>query len=243
MSQRYFVETPISEDRVVLRGAEAHHLIHVMRARPGARVVLFDGSGLEFAARLTRVGRTRVELEIVSRSRADRELPVQLELAVALPKADRRRWLVEKATELGVRRIIPLRTNRSMAQPAQQALQRLHRAVIEASKQCGRNVLMQITEPRDWSDFVAETRAQPCRLLADAHCTDPPAKLPLEQPAERILMAVGPEGGLTADEVALATAAGWRPLGLGPRVLRVETAAILLTAAVLLWSELGPKPP
>jgi len=242
MSQRYFVESPISKDRVVLRGAEAHHLIHVMRARLGARVVLFDGSGLEFAARLARVGRTQVELEIVSRSRPDRELPIQLELAVALPKTDRRRWLVEKATELGVHRVIPLRTNRSVAQPVQQALERLRRAVIEASKQCGRNLLMQIGEPQDWRDFVVETRGQPCRLLADAHSAAPPAKLPLEQPAERILMAVGPEGGLTADEVALATAAGWRPLGLGPRVLRVETAAILLTAAVLLWSELDPKP-
>lgn len=241
MTNRYYLQTPVSGRRALLAGAEAHHLIRVMRAEPGDKVVLFDGSGTEYTACVRRVDRTEVELDVLSSAEVDRELPLELVLAVALPKGDRQKWLVEKAVELGVSRIVPLRTARAVAQPVQQALARLRRTAIEASKQCGRNLLMQITEPRDWSNFVAETRAQPWRLLADAHCTALPTKLSLEQPAERILMAVGPEGGLTADEVALATGAGWKPLGLGPRVLRVETAAILLTAAVLLSTELGPK--
>ena len=119
-----------------------------MRATPGTQVTLFDGSGDEFAAAVDRVGRSEVELAILSRESINRELPFALTLGVALPKGDRQKWLVEKAVELGVARIVPLRTQRSVAQPVEQALVRLRRAVIEASKQCGRNRLLQIDPPQ-----------------------------------------------------------------------------------------------
>ncbi|MHC4176077.1 MAG: RNA methyltransferase PUA domain-containing protein, partial [Planctomycetota bacterium] len=86
MADRYFSEIPISEGRVLLVGPEAHHLIHVMRAKPGTRVVLFDGSGAEFAARVERVDRAQVQLAVLSRHEPDRELPLELTLGVALPK-------------------------------------------------------------------------------------------------------------------------------------------------------------
>ena len=166
MSDRYFVDEPISPGRVVLAGPEAHHLIHVMRAAPGMRVVLFDGSGAEFPAVVHQVGRNEVELSVVSREEVNRELPVEVTLGVALPKGDRQKWLVEKAVELGVTRIVPLRTQRGVAQPVEQALVRLRRSVVEASKQCGRNRLLQIDQPQGWSDFVADAADVPCRLLA-----------------------------------------------------------------------------
>ena len=125
MSDRYFVETPISADRALLVGAEAHHLIHVMRAEPGSRVVLFDGTGAEFSARVERMARSEVALAVLSRERVDREPPIDVTLGVALPKGERQRWLIEKATELGVRRIVPIRTARSVAQPTAPALGRL----------------------------------------------------------------------------------------------------------------------
>ena len=102
MSQRYFVETPITADRAVLSGPEAHHLIHVMRLPAGATVTLFDGSGCEFAARIEHVRHAEVELGILARAEVDRELPRRLVLGVALPKGDRQKWLVEKAVELGL---------------------------------------------------------------------------------------------------------------------------------------------
>src|SRR5688500_9189413 len=101
MSDRFFVETPIDSEQAELIGPEAHHLAHVMRAGPGAEVTLFDGSGAEFAARVTKIGRSRVELTVSARREIDRELPFPLVLGVALPKGDRQKWLVEKATELG----------------------------------------------------------------------------------------------------------------------------------------------
>jgi len=243
MSDRYFVDKPISGDRVILTGAEAHHLIHVMRVGPGSRVVLFDGGGDQFRAVVDRAGRTDVHLSITSRERIDRELPLSLTLGVALPKGDRQRWLVEKATELGVDRIVPLRTHRAVAQPGEQSLMRLRRTVVEASKQCGRNRLLQIAEPDSWPDFVEKTAGGPHRLLALMRSETETEDATLFQsrhfndqeigPSPNYLLAVGPEGGFTDEEAALALAAGWRAVDLGPRILRVETAALLLTAMIV----------
>jgi 16S rRNA (uracil1498-N3)-methyltransferase len=229
MSDRYFVDNPISGDRVTLSGPEAHHLIHVMRAMPGTRVTLFDGGGDDFTAAVHRVGRNEVELSILSRASINRELPFELTLGVALPKGDRQKWLVEKAVELGVTRIVPLRTDRAVAQPVEQALARLRRAVIEASKQCGRNRLLRIDEPQSWPAFVAGAADSVCRLLAHpgAAAND---QLASSIGSRAVIAAIGPEGGFTDDEVALAVSAGWQLVNLGPRILRVETAAILLAA-------------
>jgi 16S rRNA (uracil1498-N3)-methyltransferase len=232
MTDRYFVDKPISADRVTLAGPEAHHLIHVMRATPGVRVTLFDGGGDEFTAAVELIGRSEVELSIVSREAIDRELPFDLTLGVALPKGDRQKWLVEKAVELGVTRIVPLVTQRAVAQPVEQALARLRRTVVEASKQCGRNRLLQIEEPQSWPTFVAGAAGAACRLLAHPGASqDGRRDLPIG--AGAVIAAIGPEGGFTDDEVAQAVAAGWQAVDLGPRILRVETAAISLAAMVV----------
>jgi 16S rRNA (uracil1498-N3)-methyltransferase len=243
MLDRYYSEEPVSGERASLSGAEAHHLINVMRVRQGEKVILFDGSGWEFQARVERVGRNGVDLSLLSREEVDRELGFELTLAVALPKGERQKWLVEKAVELGVSRVVPLWTQRSVAQPIQQALDRLRRAVIEASKQCGRNWLMEIAEPMDFSDYIEATRDRTWRWLAHPYTegaaghgqrgermvrfTHPTESA--EAPSE-IFLAVGPEGGFTGDEAAAAAKAGWQIVDLGPRTLRVETAAIVLAA-------------
>jgi 16S rRNA (uracil1498-N3)-methyltransferase len=234
MSDRFFVEPPLSGHAVSLRGSEAHHLIHVMRARPGDGVTLFDGTGVEFTAQIERVGRTRVDLAVLSSRAVDRELPLELSLIVALPKGDRRKWLVEKAVELGVGRIIPLKTARSVAQPGPKTLERLRRVVIEASKQCGRNRLMGIASPRRWNEFLTKRRQMSLRVLAHPHGRDQRADtIPTAAAAGPVSVAVGPEGGFTDEEVSSAVAAGWQRVDLGPRTLRVETAAIFVTAIVV----------
>ncbi len=229
MADRYFVENPIGDEKTSLAGPEAHHLIHVLRAKPGDRVTLFDGSGAEFNAQITTVSRNNVEFRVLGREEIDRELVFELTIGVALPKGDRQRWLVEKAVELGVSRLVPLRTSRSVAQPVEKALGRLRRTVIEASKQCGRNRLMVIDSPQDWHDFVATEVQATCRLLA--HPGSDPAT-PRIDPTGNVLLAIGPEGGFSEDEATLALNAGWQAISLGRRILRTETAAILLTAMV-----------
>lgn len=236
MSDRYFVESPIVSDRAVLAGAEAHHLLHVMRAKAGARVTIFDGSGWEFEAVVGRTGRSEVELAIAGRQQIDREAPIAVTLGVALPKGDRQKWLVEKVVEVGVSRLIPLQTARGVAQPVENALERLRRGVIEASKQCGRNRLMEIAEPKTWQEFLGENQSAAYRLVAHPDGgTRRPWVHGARQPTVpgKAAIAIGPEGGFTDEEVALTVAQGWQAVDLGPRILRVETAALVLAAQVI----------
>jgi 16S rRNA (uracil1498-N3)-methyltransferase len=239
MTNRYFVAPPVISEKVTLAGSEAHHMIHVMRASPGSEVVLFDGSGAEFLAQVSRIDRSQVELEVLDRSETDRELPIDVTLAVTLPKGDRQKWLVEKAVELGVRRIVPLETARSVAKPGKKAIERLGRTVIEASKQCGRNKLLEIGKPVAWADFIESDKDLPLRLLAhprSAGADVGPRCVAggdlLQGSPGRVILAVGPEGGFAGDEVSLATSSGWQTVDLGSRILRIETAAIFLTAMV-----------
>jgi 16S rRNA (uracil1498-N3)-methyltransferase len=235
MPDRFFVHQPIESQQVEVGGIEAHHLIHVMRAKVEHEVTLFDGSGSEYLARLTSVGRTAVQVEIIEQKEINRELDFELTIGVALPKGDRQKWLIEKAVELGVTRIVPLRAERSVAVAGASALVRLRRVVIEASKQCGRNRLLQIDEAVTTAAFLEESPREARRLFAD-----PNGELLSTQSkhGQATLVAIGPEGGFTGDEIHLAENTSWELVSLGPRILRTETAAIAVASGVV-WSDIS----
>lgn len=240
MAERFYSERPIQGPKAELAGPELHHLTRVMRAKAGDEVLLIDGSGAEFDARITSVGRCLAELAVLARREVDRELPGTLTVAVALPKGDRQKWLVEKCVELGVTRLLPLATRRGVAQPKEAALERLRRGVIEATKQCGRTRLMEIAEPAAWSDYAASATAQ-CRLVAHPHADMAlgdvawPGVSRGKQP--EVIVAIGPEGGFADEELGAALAAGWQAIHLGSRILRIETAAMLVAAwAATQWT-------
>src|SRR5262249_15114396 len=151
MADRFYVNCPLAAGPVVVAGPEAHHLATVLRARPGNAVCLFNGDGAEYPAVIIEVHKKQVILDVTGRSTPKRELDFRLEVAAPMPKGDRGDFLVEKLTELGVTRFVPLRTERSVVHP--KATDRLERAVIEASKQCGRNVLMQIAPVTAWANY------------------------------------------------------------------------------------------
>jgi 16S rRNA (uracil1498-N3)-methyltransferase len=243
MSERFFSSQRITADCITLDGPEAHHLLHVMRARVGDSITLFDDSGDEFTAVVDSLARSDATVRVLERRTVNRELPFELTVGVALPKGDRQKWLVEKLTELGVTTLVPLTSERGVAQPTAPVLDRLRRSVIEAAKQCGRNRLMRIDEAQIWDDWISNPRClgqsdsdapvrQARRILAHPGGT---SVTQLNLPAQLAThLAIGPEGGLTDAEVASATAAGWQAVDLGPRILRVETAAIALAAAISL---------
>ena len=231
MSERYYCDHPIQGDCATLAGSEAHHLLHVMRATLGEQVTLFDGSGVEFRAEITSTSRSGAELAILDRVDVDRELPFHLTVAAALPKGDRQKWLVEKLTELGVSRLVPLVTTRSVAEPTFGATTRLQRSVIEACKQCGRNRLMTIAESTPWEKLVG---IEGCASRWLAHPTGMPLSSQPSAFEGGIVIAVGPEGGFSDQEVEFARNSGWHIVSLGTRILRVETAAVALAAAVTL---------
>lgn len=232
MLDRYFSAQPIDGPTIVLDGNEAHHLLHVMRAKPGLELTVFDGQGGEFAAEVTACQRSTVEVAVGERQAIERELPFELTLAVAMPKGDRQRWLIEKCTELGVTRIIPLQLTRSASKGdgnKSTGSEKLTRYVIAASKQCRRNRLMEIAEPRSWSDFLDAT-ASGVRLIAHP-CGQPLADTKgTKTKSGSICIAIGPEGGFTDEEVARAVDFGWDTIGLGERILRIETAALAMVS-------------
>jgi 16S rRNA (uracil1498-N3)-methyltransferase len=231
MADRYFAAEPVHGESVVLSGPEAQHLSKVMRAKPGDEVVVFDGTGREFVARVERLTRGEVQLAILQQAEVDRELGIRLTLGVALPKGDRQKWLVEKAVELGVTRLVPLETSRGVAQPTAGALDRLRRSVIEASKQCGRNRLLEIAEAEPVDAILSGVSMGAARLLAHPGGAAL-STIDFQTSAAGVYCLVGPEGGFTDDEVQRATSAGWQPVSLGERILRIETAAIAMAAYV-----------
>ena len=222
MADRFYVNCPLAVGPVVLAGPEAHHLATVLRARPGNAVCLFNGDGAEYPAVVAEVAKKQVTLDVTERRTPRREPDFRLEVAAPLPKGDRGDFLLEKLTELGVARFVPLRTRRSVVHPRETRIEKLERAVIEASKQCGRNTLMEVDPLTAWEDHLRADGLPSRRLLAH------PGGEPMGSTAGDVAVAVGPEGGFTDEEVAQAVAAGWRAVGLGPRVLRVETAALAL---------------
>jgi 16S rRNA (uracil1498-N3)-methyltransferase len=225
MGERFFCAGVAGDGCVVLEGDEARHLARVRRVAAGETVELFDGRGFATRAEVVAVGRDRVELRPVGAPLPDRAPLLQVSLATAVPKGERFDWLIEKATELGVQRLVPIVTQRSVVDPRPAKLERLRRAVIEACKQCGRNHLMTIEPPRHWTDLLTEP-ADGLRLLAHPEGL-PLASWPRPGRDRTAWLAVGPEGGFTEEEVAAARAAGWVVVGLGPSLLRIETAGIV----------------
>ncbi len=227
MSERFFLSMPPRDGRAVLVGDEARHLARVMRCTVGDEVVVFDGSGTAWRARVASIGRDEVMLDMGEAVTASRLTRVPLTLAVALPKGERQKWLVEKLTELGVERLVPLATVRGVAEATPAAVERLSRGVVEACKQCGRDGLMQIGRPKSVAEVVGGTGGGAVLLVADR---DGAPLVEVATGASQVVALVGPEGGFTEEELATIEAAGGQRVSLGPHVLRVETAAIALAA-------------
>lgn len=242
MADRFFCPVPPVHGVATLEGDEARHLARVCRVAVGECVELFDGRGGVFEAEVTNLRRDAVTLRVVAHLPPGPAPACHLTLATAVPKGDRFDWLVEKASELGVARLVPLATVRSVVDPRTSKLDRLRRTAVESAKQSKRDRVMEIEPPAAWGEYLTQTRSVPLRYLAD------PAGVGLagwEVPSagSPAVLAVGPEGGFTADEVGAAVDAGWRLVALGPHILRVETAAVAGSALVLaLAGTTGPEP-
>jgi len=177
------------------------------------------------------VGGDWVDLAMARVPLPERRPPFSLVLASAVSKGDRFDWLVEKATELGVERLIPLVTERSVVEPGESKLARLRRTIIEASKQCRRNRLMVLDSPMRWTELMGSF-PESLKFLADPEGF-PPQRLAPIPASQAVILAVGPEGGITPGERALAAEARWRHISLSINTLRIETAALAGCAVLL----------
>lgn len=236
-SPRFYCPAPIAPNRTMALPADlAHHAIRVLRLASGTPIVLFDGLGGQYPARLTIDGKTGV-VEVGARQEVEVELAGELILVQGIVSGDKMDWIIEKAVELGASRLVPVAARRSVPLLKGERLEkrRLHwaRVVQAASEQCGRNRLMRIDAPRTLDDYLGEPGTPaPDQIL----CCHPDADKALSQAlaptAHRIALLVGPEGGWSEDELAVAAAHQIQLVRFGARVLRTETAGLALLAAI-----------
>lgn len=228
MTRRYYAHELPSEGGIVsLSSEESRHAIKVMRIEIGEKVALFDGCGSESMAEVVELTRDQCRLRTEPAQPVNREPHCEIHLAIALPKPDRSRELIERLTELGVKTVTPLIAQRTQRPPSASVLQKLRRGVIEACKQCGRNQLLEVRDPLPALDFFA-TSIRGVGWIA--HPTEGANPMAEARSFDRVTAAVGPEGGWTEDEIAAAIAHGYRPIHLGKRIYRIETAATVIAA-------------
>lgn len=252
---RVFVAEDLSSESVVeLPRDSAAHVAKVLRARSGDELVLFNGDGREFTGAIESVKGSRVFVSIGAARIIDRESPFKVTLVQCVPRGDRMDFIVQKATELGVERIVPVLSQRSVVRldPKQAASKQAHwRAVaISACEQCGRDRLPDVETPLPLLNYLgslsssasdpalAATTSAVLRLVLEPERAEQPQQAAsLALPAAGALIAIGPEGGFAPEELEAFDLSSFFRLGLGPRVLRTETAAI--AAIALLQSRFG----
>lgn len=227
---RVYVDAPVSPGkRLVVAGSAANHIARVLRLRSGDALTVFDGSGGEFGARVEEFRKDTVVVSVEEHRALDRESPLSLTLAQGISRGERMDWILQKATELGASRIVPVFTKRSVVRlddkQAERKLQHWRAIAVSACEQCGRNRLPEVLTPIDFFDVLpASFLPGETRLLlsptGDLRIDD------LDNVGKGITVLIGPEGGLEDVEHESAVAAGFKPVRLGPRVLRTETAAI-----------------
>ena len=235
MISRFFCPQALAPDSLVeLPPAASHHALRVLRLDVGDAVMLFNGEGGEYAGRIAGTGRG-VRVRLAEWQSVERESPLELVLAQALPAGDKMDWVVQKAVELGVARIQPLLTARSVVRlSGERAVKRVaHWRSVAASacEQCGRNRVPEIAPLLDLRQWLGrlppENELQRLLLAPQGGCR------PRELAGKGgFLLLVGPEGGLSDEEASTAGLAGFAALSLGPRILRTETAGPAALAAL-----------
>ena len=226
---RLYVRQSLSEAaRLEIDGPPAHYLGNVLRLKQGQELLLFDGSSGEWLARIEALRKGRITVQVVERTREPEVIP-DVWLAFAPVKRAQTDWLVEKATELGVARLLPVITQRTIVDRVK--LDRLQAIAVEAAEQCGRTRLPEIADPVPLARLLAER--EPGRPL---YFADETGGAPLQEalkPGPATIL-VGPEGGFAEEERAAVRASpGATAISLGPRILRAETAALAALAGFM----------
>lgn len=246
MARFFLPRSKIEGRRGSVAGAELEHLRRVLRLRPGDHIIAFDDNGWEHEAVIRALNDAQGELEILRSYQAERESPLAVTLAVALTKGDKMDYVVEKATELGVKTIAPFVSRYTVPKlndrKAVQRAERWQKIALSAAKQCGRTCLPEVLPLCDYHELIGERGAAELKLFFWEREAEQTLKQVRDREAgvQSVLLVIGPEGGFTVDEAERARARGYTTVHLGPRVLRAETAALTALSLVqYLWGDLG----
>ncbi|WP_410474341.1 16S rRNA (uracil(1498)-N(3))-methyltransferase [Guyparkeria sp. TX1] len=242
-TRRVFVDHELETGREIdLPADTVNYLRNVLRLKDGQPLELFNGRGCRAHGRLA-LARREARVRVESSEPSPEESVVPIILMAALAKGEKMELVIQKAVELGVTTIAPVETERSVLElkgnRAEKRLTRWRQIMINACEQCGRDTLPTIEPIRSLDQALMATSA-PIRLVLDPRAQQPLTALRDQPRPNGVALLVGPEGGLTSDEVALAGEHGFRALTIGPRILRAETAAITGVAVLQYqWGDLG----
>jgi 16S rRNA (uracil1498-N3)-methyltransferase len=232
---RFYVPFHVGLKNLWIDSSESHHIIHVKRLKIGDSIIVFNGTGDEFEAEIEDVEDNRVKVKINRQRTISKENGVGIDIAFAIPKGKRSHLLIQKCTELGVHKLIPINYARSVVKlknDCSAKIEKWQKIAIEASKQCGRNTITEIGEVVDFDSILNTADSYDLPLFACSQSDSDNLRNTLQEHPKpnNILSLIGPEGGFTSKEIEMAKNAGCKFVSLGSRILRVETAAIAVSA-------------
>lgn len=239
----FYIEAPVN-GIAEMPPEEAKHALKVLRLRPGDPVCAMDGVGGRWRGEIGALSGNRVSVKLLEQL-PDNESPLRVTVYQGLPKADKLDFIAQKLTELGAARLVPVRMARSVAKldgkDGEKRRERLDKIAREAAKQCGRGRPLQVDAPMDWQDALEDMKGRDLMLIPWEEALKGRVKDAFaDRPDVRdIGVVIGPEGGITPEEIGAMTAIGGRCVTLGPRILRAETAAVVSAALLMtLWGDI-----
>jgi len=226
-------ENQINNDKAVITGSDFKHIVKVLRLKAGDEITLFDANSTEYYGKIREIGKIDIIVDIQRRQIVKTESPIDITLLQGLPKGDKMDYVIEKATELGVRKVVPVITERSQIRQSDRKT-RWERIALEASKQCGRTKPTVIENTLKFEEAIKiyAKSELPIILHVDYEVSAKSYIKNSLQAPQNIVLFVGPEGGFTDNEVLLGNKMGFISLGLGPRVLRTETASVAVLSVL-----------
>lgn len=247
--QRYFIKSDqLVDDQVLITGNDVHHIKDVMRTRVGDLIICCTTDKLSYLVKVTNLGKTEVHARVVEKKEENAELPVFVTIAQGIMKGDKFDLVIQKATECGASAFVPVAMKRSVAKidanKVEKKASRWQKIALEAARQSHRQVVPTMAPPVDMQGLAAlAANYDVCVFAYEAHGKDYHYALANVLASAwvgmRMLVLIGPEGGIDESEVAMLIESGFSPVGLGPRILRTETAPIYVMSAISYAMELS----
>lgn len=238
---RIYIDQPLAiTESILLNENASHYLSKVLRMQEGRELIVFNGQGGEYFSQIKELGKKQVSIQINQFNQDNRQSTLDLHLAIGISRGERMDWVLQKATELGVTQIIPLITERTevkiKGEKQDKKMQHWQQIIISACEQCQRNLLPLLHEPQSIDEWL-KTVSTDYRFVLH-HRND--QSLSKSSTPRSVTLLIGPEGGLSEEEISLAENEKFQSLRLGPRILRTETAPIAAISLVqYLWGDLG----
>lgn len=238
----FFVDPgQIGETSAFISGSDVRHISQVLRMKTGDKILISNGNDVRWACQIAQIGKEQIQLQLLDKIIKDTELPAHVVLYQGISKGDKMEWLIQKNVELGVDQIVPVMTNRTVvkwdAKKAEAKVKR-YRAIAESSaKQAKRRIIPQISDMKTFKEALESARDFDLKLFPYENMEGIESTRQLinqMRVGQRIAFFIGPEGGFNEAEVAQAVEYGFKPVSLGRRILRTETAGMTLMAAIML---------